>query len=119
MQSKGDKVDTTAVHSPEQNHLLAAYPDGVRERIFLHLKLVELKLGDVIYESGQSVEYVYFPTSGIISMLYVLENGASAEIAVVGFDGMVGVAVFMGARARPTARLCKVLDSHTGCLQRS
>ncbi|MEH6354512.1 MAG: Crp/Fnr family transcriptional regulator [Marinobacter sp.] len=94
-------MDTTAVHSPEQNHLLAAFPCNVRERIFPHLKLVKLKLGDVIYESGQSVDYVYFPTSGIISMLYVLENGASAEIAAVGFEGMVGVAVFMGGESTP------------------
>jgi len=94
-------VDKTVAHSPEQNHLLAAFPDGVRERTSPQLKLVELRLGDVIYESGQSVEYVYFPTSSIISMLYVLENGASAEIAVVGFEGMVGVAVFMGGESTP------------------
>ena len=94
-------MDKTVAHSPEQNHLLAAFPDGVRERTSPQLKLVELRLGDVIYESGQSVEYVYFPTSSIISMLYVLENGASAEIAVVGFEGMVGVAVFMGGESTP------------------
>jgi CRP-like cAMP-binding protein len=101
MQSKGDEVDKTAVHSPEQNQLLAAFPDGVRKRISPQLKLVELRLGDVINESDQFLEYVYFPTSGIISILYVLENGASAEIAVVGFEGMVGVAVFMGGESTP------------------
>jgi len=89
------------VHSPKHNHLLAAFPASVRERILPHLKLVELELGDVIYEPGQAVEYVYFPANCIISMLYVLENGSSTEVSIVGFEGMVGVAAFMGGDNTP------------------
>lgn len=87
---------------PEQNRLLAALPAGVRKRFFSRLKLVELELGDVIYESDQSLEFVYFPTNCIISLLYVMRDGASAEISVVGSEGMVGVAVFMGGESTPT-----------------
>jgi len=89
------------VHSPKHNHLLAAFSASVRERILPHLKLVELELGDVIYEPGQAVEYVYFPANCIISMLYVLENGSSTEVSIVGFEGMVGVAAFMGGDNTP------------------
>jgi len=66
------------------------------------LKLVELRLGDVIYESGQAIEFVYFPTDCIISLLYVMRNGASAEISVVGNEGMAGIAVFMGGESTLT-----------------
>ncbi|EON92058.1 putative cAMP regulatory protein [Marinobacter lipolyticus SM19] len=86
----------------EQNLLLAALPDGAKERIFPRLTLIELNLGDVIYESGQPIEYVYFPTSCIISLLYVMLNGASAEISVVGNEGMAGIAVFMGGDSTPS-----------------
>jgi CRP-like cAMP-binding protein len=86
---------------PEHNRLLAALPANVKKAFFSHLKLVELKLGDVIYESGQSLDYVYFPTNCIISLLYVMLDGASAEIAVVGNEGVVGVAVFMGGESTP------------------
>lgn len=87
---------------PEQNHLLAALPDSTKMRIFPQLKLVEMNLGDVIYESGQPIESVYFPTNCIISLLYVMLNGASAEISVVGNEGMAGVAVFMGGVSTPS-----------------
>lgn len=87
---------------PEQNHLLAALPERARERIFPKLKLVELKLGEVIYESGQPIESVYFPTNCIISLLYVMINGSSAEISVVGNEGMAGIAVFMGGDSTPS-----------------
>lgn len=87
---------------PEQNHLLAALPDSAKMRIFPQLKLVEMNLGDVIYESGQPIESVYFPTNCIISLLYVMLNGASAEISVVGNEGMAGVAVFMGGVSTPS-----------------
>ena len=87
---------------PEQNHLLAALPERARERIFPRLKLVELKLGEVIYESGQPIEFVYFPTDCIISLLYVMINGSSAEISVVGNEGMAGIAVFMGGDSTPS-----------------
>lgn len=87
---------------PEQNYLLAALPDSAKKRFFPRLKLVELKLGDVIYESGQPIEFVYFPTNCIISLLYVMVDGASAEISVVGNEGMAGIAVFMGGDSTPS-----------------
>jgi CRP-like cAMP-binding protein len=82
--------------SPEQNRILDALPPGERERLFPHLKLVALPLGKALYESGDRLQHIYFPTDSIISLLYVLEDGASAEIAVVGNDGAIGVALFMG-----------------------
>src|ERR1700722_17508491 len=81
---------------PERNHILDALPPAERERLFPHLKLVTLPLGKALYESGDTLQHIYFPTDSIISLLYVLENGASAEIAVVGKDGAIGVALFMG-----------------------
>jgi CRP-like cAMP-binding protein len=82
--------------SPEQNQLLRALPVSERERLFPHLKLVTLPLGTVLYESGDTQRYIYFPVDAIVSLLYVLKDGASAEIAVVGNDGAIGVALFMG-----------------------
>ena len=84
---------------PEANRLLCELPADVKQRINPHLELVELKLGQVIGEAGSKMRYVYFPIDSIISLLYVMENGASAEIAVVGNDGMVGVALFMGGES--------------------
>jgi CRP-like cAMP-binding protein len=81
---------------PDQNRLLNALPPAERERIFPHLRLVPLPLGTVLYESGDTQRYIYFPTDAIISLLYVMKNGASAEIAVVGKDGAIGIALFMG-----------------------
>ena len=91
-------TDTT---DPLNNTLLAALSDAARLRIFPKLKLVELSLGDVIYESDQSIEYVYFPIDCIISLLYVMVNGSSAEISVVGKEGMAGVTVIMGGESTP------------------
>lgn len=91
-----------ALTVPEQNHLLAALPENAKKRIFPKLKLVEMNLGDVIYESGQPIEFVYFPTNCIVSLLYVMINGSSAEISVVGNEGMAGIAVFMGGDSTPT-----------------
>ncbi len=88
--------------SPYENHLIAALPDEEANRLIAHLELVELSLGEVIYESGDAMKYVYFPTDSIISLLYVMENGASAEISVVGNEGIVGVAVFMGGESTPS-----------------
>jgi CRP-like cAMP-binding protein len=76
-------------------------PEVVRERLFPRLELVEMPLGYVLYESGDTLEHVYFPTDCIVSLLYVMENGASAEIAVVGNEGMVGIALFMGGETTP------------------
>jgi CRP-like cAMP-binding protein len=82
--------------APQQNHILEALPPAERERLFPHLKLVTLPLGAVLYESGDAQRYIYFPVDAIVSLLYVLKNGSSAEIAVVGNDGAIGIALFMG-----------------------
>jgi CRP-like cAMP-binding protein len=84
------------MYLPEHNHLLDALPAADRERIFPQLKLVVLPLGSVLYESGAAQRYIYFPVDAIASLLYVLKDGASSEIAVVGNDGAVGIALFMG-----------------------
>ena len=82
--------------NPKQNQILDALSPAARERLFPHLKVVALPLGMVLYESGDTLRHIYFPTDAIVSLLYVLEDGASAEIAVVGNDGAIGVALFMG-----------------------
>ena len=89
----------TSTFPPHCNHLLAALSPEIRDRLFPHLELVEMKLGDVVYESGDSLRYVYFPIDSIVSLLYVMESGASGEISVVGNEGLVGVAVFMGGES--------------------
>jgi len=89
-------------HDPQQNHLLAALAPAERERIFPHLQLVEMPLGKVLYESGDVLRHVYFPTDSIISLLYVLADGASAEISVVGNEGLIGIALFMGGETTPS-----------------
>ena len=82
--------------NPRQSHLLAALPDDICERLFPSMERVELPLGQALYESGNQLNHVYFPTTAIVSLLYVMENGASTEIAVVGNEGIVGIALFMG-----------------------
>lgn len=84
------------LHMPQQNQLLAALPESDFERLRPNLKLVPMPLGDVLYESGAHLRNVYFPTTTIVSLLYMLADGASAEIAVVGNEGMIGVSLFMG-----------------------
>ncbi len=91
-----------ARHSPRQNHLLDALPRSDYERIAARLEAVPLKLGDVLYEPGMPLRYVYFPTTAIVSLLYVMEDGASAEIAVVGNEGILGIALFMGGETTPS-----------------
>jgi CRP-like cAMP-binding protein len=87
---------------PRQNHLLAALPEAEWARWSPHLEPVELALGDVVYESGSTLRHVYFPIDAIVSLLYVMESGASAEIAVVGNEGIVGIALFMGGGTTPS-----------------
>ena len=87
---------------PQQNHLLAALPASVQERIAPHLEKVSFALGDVLYEPGDVMRYVYFPTDAIVSMLYVMEDGRSAEISVIGNEGVVGISLFMGGESTPS-----------------
>jgi CRP-like cAMP-binding protein len=89
-------------HDPSQNHLLAALSAEDFERVSSHLKLVPLELGSVLYESGSRQRAVYFPTTAIVSLLYTLADGASAEIAVVGNEGIIGVSLFMGGETTPS-----------------
>ena len=91
-----------ATHSPHQNHLLDALPASDYERLAPHLELVPMRLGDVLYESGVQLRYVYFPTTAILSLLYVMEDGASAEIAIVGNEGILGISLFMGGETTPS-----------------
>jgi CRP-like cAMP-binding protein len=84
-----------------KNRLLAGASAAELERLLPNLELISLKLGHVIYESGEKMDYVYFPTTAIISLLYVMENGSTAEIGVVGNDGLVGIAIFMGGDTTP------------------
>ncbi|CAI8695266.1 Crp/Fnr family transcriptional regulator [Burkholderia cepacia] len=88
--------------SPIDNHLLAALPPEALAHISPHLVLVEMPLGKVLYESGGALSHVYFPTTSIVSLLYVMEDGSSAEIAIVGNDGLIGIALFMGGETTPS-----------------
>src|SRR5467141_826578 len=84
-----------------QNYLLAGISEEELARLLPNLQMVSLSLGQVLHESGEKMDYVYFPTTAIISLLYIMENGSSAEIGVVGNDGMVGIAIFMGGDTTP------------------
>lgn len=92
---------TAELHNPSQNALLQALPDDEYQRLLPHLELVQMPLGKVLYESGDELHYAYFPTTCIVSKFYVMENGASAEIAVIGNDGMIGIALFLGGGTMP------------------
>jgi hypothetical protein len=89
-------------HSVHQNHLLDALPAGDYTRLKSRLELIPMALGQVLYEPGARLRYVYFPTTSIVSLLYVMEDGASAEIAVVGNEGMLGISLFMGGETTPS-----------------
>ncbi|QKE64613.1 Crp/Fnr family transcriptional regulator [Aquipseudomonas campi] len=86
---------------PQQNILLSALSKDAQGRLFQHLECVELPLGEVIYESGDAVHHVYFPTDAIISMLYMTESGASTEISVVGNEGVIGIELCMSGESMP------------------
>lgn len=92
----------TDPHDPHQNHLLDALPKPEFDRLLPNLELIQMKLGDALYESGGRLQHVYFPTTSIVSLLYVMEDGASAEIAVVGNEGILGVSLFMGGETTPS-----------------
>jgi CRP-like cAMP-binding protein len=88
--------------TPQQNHLLAALPAEDLARLLPDLELVEMPLGKVLYESGGRLLHIYFPTTCIVSLLYVMEDGASAEIAIVGNEGILGISLFMGGETTPS-----------------
>jgi CRP-like cAMP-binding protein len=88
--------------SPSQNHLLAQLPPAERGRWWPQLEYFDLPLGQVVYEAGSTLSHVYFPTTAIVSLLYVMESGASAEIAVVGNEGIIGISLFMGGESTPS-----------------
>ena len=98
----GSQISAPGQTSPFQNHLLDALPRSDYERVASQLELLPMKLGDVLYESGAHLRYVYFPTTSIISLLYVMEDGASAEIAIVGNEGVLGISLFMGGDTTPS-----------------
>lgn len=90
-----------SIHEPKQNHLLAALPDAEFERLAQHLEVIPMLLGDVLHESGGKLHHLYFPTTSIISLHYLLENGGSSEIAGVGNEGVLGIPIFMGGDTIP------------------
>ncbi len=99
---------------PKQNFLLSALPDDVFNKLSPDLELIKMPLGKVLYESGAEMEYVYFPTSCIVSLIYLTEDGHSAEIAVTGREGIVGVALFMGGNTTPS----RAVVQNEGCAYR-
>src|ERR1051326_2852065 len=90
-----------AAPAPTQNLILGMLPAGDYQKLQPHLHLVELELGHSLYESGALLDHVYFPVEGIVSLLYVTQGGNSAELAVVGREGMIGVSLFMGGETTP------------------
>ena len=104
-------IDVSETPAPQQNHLLAALPAEVQNRLLPHLDLVSLRLGEALYESGDTLAHVYFPTDSIVSLLYVMENGASGEISVVGNDGLVGISLFMGGESTPSRAIVQSAGS--------
>ena len=99
---------------PRKNHLLGALPGPVWDRWQPQLETVDLPLGQVLYESGATLSHVYFPTTTIISLLYVMENGESAEIAIVGNEGIVGISLFMGGESTPSRAVVQSAGQATG-----
>lgn len=93
--------------NPLENHLLAALPAGEYDRILPHLEHVTFSLGESVYESGKQLKHVYFPTTCIVSLLYMMENGTSAEIGIVGNEGVLGIALFMGGDTTPNRAIAQ------------
>ena len=97
-----------APDDPKTNHLLAALPEEERARWLQQLEYVAMSLGDVLYEPGGTLSHVYFPTTAVVSLMYVMESGASAEIAVVGNEGIVGISLFMGGESTPSRAVVQI-----------
>ncbi len=102
---------------PRENRLLASLPQKEWSQWLPHLEVVDMPLGNVLYESGGTLAHAYFPTTAIVSLLYVMEDGGSAEIAVVGYEGIVGVSLFMGGESTPSRAV--VQSAGTGYRLRS
>src|SRR5476651_2510936 len=92
----------SSLQSPKQNHILGALPEADYARLLPDLELIAMPLGWAVYESGGQMGYLYFPTTCIVSLLYVMESGASAEIAITGNEGLVGISLFMGGESTPS-----------------
>ena len=99
---------STKSQGPVENHLLAALPAEVYERLSPHLQPVSFALGGVVYESSEQMEHLYFPTTCIVSLLYTMADGATAEMGLVGNDGVVGIALFMGGNTVPNRAVVQV-----------
>jgi len=100
---EGNKATTlSSPYSPKHNHLLAVLPVGDYARLLPDLELIPMPLGWVVYESGGQLAYVYFPTTSIVALLYVMESGESVEIAIAGNEGLVGISLFMGGESTPS-----------------
>ena len=106
------------LHSPSQNHLLAALPPAEYDRLAAHLELVPMPLGQMLYEPGSQLRHAYFPTTSIVSLHYVTESGASAETAGVGNEGVVGVSLFMGGDTTSSSAVVQT-GGHAYRLERS
>jgi len=100
---------STKPRGPVENRLLAALPDEVFARLLPHLQRVSFALGDVVYESSERMERLYFPTTCIVSLLYTMTDGATAEMGLVGNDGIVGIALFMGGNTVPNRAVAPTL----------
>lgn len=111
-------ISMMALHSPNQNHLLAALPDADRELLAARLELVPLRLGEMLYEPGIQLQHAYFPTTSIVSLHYVMASGASAEAAGVGNEGMLGVSLFMGGNTTPSSAVVQTAG-HAFRMERS
>lgn len=96
-------LESTTIHNPKQNHLLAALPAAVFEAVAIHLELVPMLLGDMLYEPGERLSHAYFPTTAIIALYYVTISGATAATADVGSEGVLGVSLFMGGDTTPSS----------------
>jgi CRP-like cAMP-binding protein len=99
---RGDRATCAASHSPKDNRLLAALPEDTYDALLPFLQPMKMPLGLSVYESGCAQRYVYFPTTAIVSLLFVLKDGSSAEIAVTGNEGLVGISLFMGGETTPS-----------------
>jgi CRP-like cAMP-binding protein len=106
--TSGPKVGAFGPSASQQNHLIAAFPAAVKHRLLPELELVALPIGEVLYDSGEILRDVYFPTTSLISLLYVMGNGQSSELAVVGNDGLIGVALFMGGESTSSQAVVQI-----------